>query len=1382
VLGSAKNQRTRRQFEQAQARYKSLSEPQRLLEPLQEALTFIEQRSPAARMASPRAVSLDQVAVLGFKGFYSGRDVELAAIEGRKLVVGQALAQVLGTTLGRSKFVIIMTHQERITVRMATLEGQEDGRWTYSLRFGRKDLDQLAPQDAAAVIKGALTEVVTAGQDADALALRVGNELVKRIVPLEAGVMVLPIGGFIGRIPGEDGVPRFLMAVPTPEDPSLPSWYGAEGVERVVALNRVGHRRRLSGVFKGRPPSLFLMKYLSTQAEPAKEDDSEWGKARREEVTQYGKVAESISSVEEYTAEKMQKLAFDPRAQKLAESQAWKESGSETGWRTPVSVPIPGYSDPTDPAGNALKSVVFTIYGVLDDRAKAVMRQRAQAHGGKDPALAALRQTTPFPEYGIFWQSPVLTGRELQQIAYQTQVRAPAPTVEPDIADPFPIRSMPIKSEFKPALLSGEKTVTLRTYAQAGKVGLAAGEVGLLKVGGTTFYVRYRGPRSYAQLLDEFGNDKAALNRAVFTGTSEKGTEKWLLGVGRLHAYDFSMTGEFPPLTGAAQVFNPAFAIRAWIAQSSGLGVLADMWQDAEMSGEDVLMAPFSIVGSMKVDRLALTRAKTKYPKSLSRTNEVGQYITSLRVVPRIKSSAPDPTSLRQVYGEVNEAPGFYPHTLPSGDIEALSEHLVETGWNRRTHQLVPLVGTPWQSTNLLSFSHVSQTTQFADPEYGMLARLRAENARQESPAPEEQVQAAAYYTVIDDQTTVTGSRFVPAGIVGGRRAFFAYGGFQAQAVRKQRELTSPDPGQRQWATRKRGAFRNLIGFAMQVCKQTGACVPHGPRRHQVAGLMRDVKFPNLGLSEDEQAAVVFGEADSLTFAPDRAQSLGLQPGMELQTVIGSALFDVKVFEVDEGALLLFEPADPSSSQEGNEVVRLMVQYGIPIPDPNNAEELRESLLALREALELEYTHRVSTGVLTRQIQEDVDRQEAEKKGLAISTYSEYEVDPVHVAGFLEEMAKPNRGRRRRKPRKARRSRRNPLKVDRREIDAAIEYARTGEGAENLELAFRREREASDPMDWQFTQDRLAELFPREGRLRPDTWAPRDRLAALSRFDLVSRVEPETVEDFARSRDLSPGQLEAALLDAEVPFSTPEAAQYIASRAGLSLKETVRILAQQRSARRRPFTMQPSSAVCRSRRGRRLTHYKPPPEMLSKAGPNKVVILMSPAQAAFPRVMTWRRNTHIDCDLVSRRPEDLPDLLSLAIQSALFWVAEKAPRRAGNTTIWVGRIGDDKLYKAWGPEEPLNLSTVARNLDEARRGEEANLLRLYRPDPERNRAEEDRYYQAARRLKPEFGEQEEVRPRGVEKPAAQTGAAPSAPEVVTAPGEEFFGGGGDVPF
>jgi hypothetical protein len=120
--------------------------------------------------------------------------------------------------------------------------------------------------------------------------------------------------------------------------------------------------------------------------------------------------------------------------------------------------------------------------------------------------------------------------------------------------------------------------------------------------------------------------------------------------------------------------------------------------------------------------------------------------------------------------------------------------------------------------------------------------------------------------------------------------------------------------------------------------------------------------------------------------------------------------------------------------------------------------------------------------------------------------------------------------------------------------------------------------------------------------------------------------------------------------------------------------------------------------------------------------------------------MTWRRNVHIDCDLVGKGPGDMGALLGRALQASLYWLAENAKRRVDTTDIYVGRVGDSKLYLAYRRGQTITLASVTANLQQAAAGAQGFSIPLYDAD-DKSAAEADvrNYFAAVNEM---FGEKQ----------------------------------------
>jgi hypothetical protein len=394
---------------------------------------------------------------------------------------------------------------------------------------------------------------------------------------------------------------------------------------------------------------------------------------------------------------------------------------------------------------------------------------------------------------------------------------------------------------------------------------------------------------------------------------------------------------------------------------------------------------------------------------------------------------------------------------------------------------------------------------------------------------------------------------------------------------------------------------------------------------------------------------------------------------------------------------------------------------------------LKPALERFKNEMQLQYRHRMNLGLLPEQM----ERAALEAEASASDPRNINEVGPF-AEYYLDELARPNS---RKKAKRNPRSRRNPL--DEAALQKILAYAQ-GRGDEaEARAAFEELTRRESPELWNIDQNVLETLFPKQGKERPDTWNPVERIRTAlgpGGFDAISRlsrIRPDTIVGTDKEgTPVTARQVMREGLKKSLPFEDEKALELIMAQSQLSLEEAIAILGQQRGAVSRRgtmggrLTMQPSSAICKLYRKRKLV-YRPPEELGTHIDlKNSVVILMSPKDRPIPRVMTWRRGDHIDCDMVGVAPEDLAELLGKAIQSALYWVAEKPQRRmmgAGQTAIYVGRVGDPGLYKIWEAGRPVSLATVNVSLSKG-----ASLF-LWQ-NPARGKDEVDEYVRAEKEL------------------------------------------------
>jgi hypothetical protein len=302
---------------------------------------------------------------------------------------------------------------------------------------------------------------------------------------------------------------------------------------------------------------------------------------------------------------------------------------------------------------------------------------------------------------------------------------------------------------------------------------------------------------------------------------------------------------------------------------------------------------------------------------------------------------------------------------------------------------------------------------------------------------------------------------------------------------------------------------------------------------------------------------------------------------------------------------------------------------------------------------------------------------------------------------MLDALALPNGRRRRtprrpRRPRRGRRSRRNPIT----DSQALLDYEKYGPGQEGQrEIAARTElgklRRESPPQNWEVTKQAVDSYFPR-GPAPINRWELGKTLGAAKDTNLLARL-----------RDLPPDESYLAdLQEGSMPFTMQAPAQRTGEAAELSLRETAGMVAKQKQRRKSQLTMQASSALCMNGRTRKL-NYRLPDRMPDAVDKRRDVIIWISPKGDLPRVMTTRRGVHLDCDFTGEREIDLPDLLGNALQSSMYWLAQK-PKRGNKTNVWVGRVGVPEISLAWDEKDmiegvPFTVANVMKHLQDPSR-------------------------------------------------------------------------------
>jgi hypothetical protein len=338
----------------------------------------------------------------------------------------------------------------------------------------------------------------------------------------------------------------------------------------------------------------------------------------------------------------------------------------------------------------------------------------------------------------------------------------------------------------------------------------------------------------------------------------------------------------------------------------------------------------------------------------------------------------------------------------------------------------------------------------------------------------------------------------------------------------------------------------------------------------------------------------------------------------------------------------------------------MMQTYQVDPPDTEDVEDVRRALTQLRERLVVTYRHVASVGVLPAQV-EATDLPQSEK---------------AERLAALAELARPNT---RRRVKRVVRARRNPLTPE--EVAEAVDYVGADDAdpssVPGLSAALAQSRAAAQRQP--LSRAAVDAMFPSEGTRT--TWTPQQRFGeALTRYDLVSRLGA-----------LGPPP---AGVDPTAPFTNRAALEYIIEASGLSLQEAQTVLrilkesADNKGTSGGDKAMQPSSAMCKASRTRKVSGYALPPDLAARAGFDSVVILVSP-KGQQPRVMTFRHGSHIDCDLVGATEMDVFRLIGRALQISLYWLAEK-PKRLPKTKVYVAQVGSPEVFLAWSPGSPIS--------------------------------------------------------------------------------------------
>jgi len=450
------------------------------------------------------------------------------------------------------------------------------------------------------------------------------------------------------------------------------------------------------------------------------------------------------------------------------------------------------------------------------------------------------------------------------------------------------------------------------------------------------------------------------------------------------------------------------------------------------------------------------------------------------------------------------------------------------------------------------------------------------------------------------------------------------------------------------------------------------------------------------------------------------------------------------------------EKGGAGSDFDENDILQWMEQFGVAGDerDISSLKELKGKLEALLDSDEGLYRHTVSGMLQT------------------------YEGSEIASTPMLDALALENRGSRRRKPRRQRRargSRRNPL--DPKDTLQLVDYG-VGRGtkeerkerAAELERAFAGIEAESPAEDWAVTASEIAAFFPR-GPAKTTDWGLARRLSKVGDVNLISRLGDPSLTPEEKNEILS------ELKDSDMPFMQRASGRSLQQGAGLSLKRAMGVNRKQELKRKNQLTMQASSGLCMNSRTRKLSHYTLPglddPDRQAGlwrnkdngANPNRDVILWVSPKGAAPRVMTFRRGSHIDCDFTSDDPAELPELLGKAVQSSMYWLKERPDRHRGrHASFWVGRAGEEDLYLAWNDVKDtgkaFSVNSILGNLRDPSRKDNVLTTREARDD-------EAYYRKSVARL---FGGSVP----GSFKAPPKTRKAATQPAPILAEGDSFF--------
>jgi outer membrane biosynthesis protein TonB len=361
-------------------------------------------------------------------------------------------------------------------------------------------------------------------------------------------------------------------------------------------------------------------------------------------------------------------------------------------------------------------------------------------------------------------------------------------------------------------------------------------------------------------------------------------------------------------------------------------------------------------------------------------------------------------------------------------------------------------------------------------------------------------------------------------------------------------------------------------------------------------------------------------------------------------------------------------PFIEKSEQKRINLSALAAQYGVDLPEEKNEKRL-EALRRLRAVVqdvarspgEAQSMYKPSSTYISKKNYESEEEYNQEQDVFSENDQLFAQLNPRKVRDRFVRTARNPRPPR--KPRKERKVRGNPT-------DNYRDYLKAVLKGEKLEESPPLRGE--DKTSWQrLARDGFPSQYGRREDASPEAFVERSYKFAPVRLKERERGSYSNVEDSDYTDSLK-------------------------SQEGFTPREFASVVERATSSygRRAKRGLPASSLLCGTNRAKKLSRYMLPNALLQAGEPGyankKCVIWVSPTDAAEDRVMSLRRNVHIDCDFVaSAVGSSLNQLVSLALQDVLLWLGAKVGRQQ-DTFVYVGRVGSDKLILAWKPGTELS--------------------------------------------------------------------------------------------